>query len=134
MNKTLSLPGRHCVQITNEPKEAATDPVVGMQARGEMSRSTKAFTKRDASRFSSGTPSAAGYCEPTPRSSAAFSASTPTRLAGKPGEPWSMRMKGIPVSCSSREATRSTSPMVARDKSAIFSSSTTDATSSSLKT
>ena len=113
INKTLSFPGTHCVVMTNAPNEAATEPVVGMQARGEMSISTKAFTKREASRFSSGIPSAAGYCAPTPRSKAAFSASTPTRLAGSPGEPWSIRMNGIPVCCSSREATNSTSPMVA---------------------
>ena len=40
----------------NEPNEPATDPVVGTQARGEISRFKKAFTKREASFFNSGTP------------------------------------------------------------------------------
>ena len=78
MNNTLSFPGIRCVQAMNEPNEPATDPVVGTQARGEISRFKKAFTKREASFFNSGTPAAAGYCDPTPLSKAAFSASIPS--------------------------------------------------------
>ena len=87
MNRTLSFPGMRWVHAINAPNEAATEPVVGKQARGEISMSIKAFTKRDAASFNSGTPAAAGYCAPSPLSSAAFSASIPIRLAGKPGEP-----------------------------------------------
>ena len=50
MKRTLSLPLMRCVQAMNEANEAATPPVVGMQARGVMSRSRKALTKRDACR------------------------------------------------------------------------------------
>ena len=77
MNRTLSFPGMRCVQAMKEPKDPATDPVVGMQPAGSMSMSMKALMKRAAAFLSSGTPSAAGYCEPTPRSRASFSAWTP---------------------------------------------------------
>ena len=81
MNKTLSFPGIRCVQAMNEPKEAATEPVVGKQARGDISISMKAFTKREAASFNSGTPAAAGYCDPSPLSRAAFQ---PRFLLGSP--------------------------------------------------
>ena len=66
-----------CVQAMNDPKEAATEPVVGTQPRGAISTSMKALTNAEAASLSSGTPAAAGYCEPIPLSSARFSASTP---------------------------------------------------------
>ena len=134
MNKTLFFPGIRWVQAIKAPKEAATEPVVGRHARGEISISIKAFTKREAACFSSATPAAAGYCEPTPLSRAFFSASIPILLAGRPGDPWSIRIKGIPVSPSRREATSNTSPMVALAKSATFISFATEFTSSSLNT
>ena len=65
------------VQAMKEPKEPATDPVVGTQLRGLISTSIKALTKREAASLSSGTPAAAGYWDPMPLSSARFSASTP---------------------------------------------------------
>ena len=34
MNSTLSFPGMRCVQAMKAPNEAATEPVVGRQARG----------------------------------------------------------------------------------------------------
>jgi len=60
MNNTVSLPGEHWLVTMNEPNDPATDPVVGIQASGVMSTFRKAFTKREVSRLSSGTPSAAG--------------------------------------------------------------------------
>ena len=87
MKSTLFFPGMRCVQAINAPNEAATEPVVGTQARGEMSMSINAFTKREAASLSSGTPAAAGYCAPKPASNALFSASMPTLLAGNPGDP-----------------------------------------------
>ena len=53
---TLSLPGIRCVQAMNEPKEAATEPVVGNQARGDISISMKAFTNREAASFTQAHP------------------------------------------------------------------------------
>ena len=87
MNSTLFFPGMRCVHAMKEPNEPATLPVVGTHERSDISMSRNALTKRDASCFSSGIPAAAGYCDPTPRSRAAFSASTPNWLTGKPGEP-----------------------------------------------
>ena len=77
MKSTLSLPGMRCVQAAKAPNEAWTEPVVGMQPEGAMSMFMKALTKRDAACLSSGTPPAGGYWEPTPLSSARFSASIP---------------------------------------------------------
>jgi len=134
MKRTLSLPLMRCVQAMNEANEAATPPVVGMQARGVMSRSRKALTKRDACSLSSATPAAAGYCDTMPLSRAAFSASMPMRFGGSPGEPWSIRMNGMPVFSSSAEATSSTSPMVAFSRSAMLSRATISSTSSFAKT
>ena len=133
MKRTLSLPGMRCVQAMNEPNDAATEPVVGTQERGDTSTSMKAFMKRDAAFLSSGMPSAAGYCEPMPLSRAAFSASTPYLFMGRPGEPWSILMKGMPVVCSRYWATRRTSPIVALERSFTFFSLQAWATNSSLK-
>ena len=47
-----------------EANDPATEPVVGTHERGEISMSIKAFTKSEAACLSSGTPAAAGYCEP----------------------------------------------------------------------
>ena len=77
MKSTLSLPGMRWVHAMKDPKDPATLPTVGTQLRAETSTSRNAFTKREASLLSSGIPSAAGYCDPTPLSRAAFSASTP---------------------------------------------------------
>ena len=91
----------------------------------------KAFTKRDAASFSSATPAAAGYCDTMPLSRAAFSASMPILFGGRPGEPWSILMNGMPVLSSRADATRRISPMVAFSRSAMFSSLTISATRAS---
>ena len=97
MKSTLSLPGIRWVQAMNAEKEPATEPVVGMQPSGLMSRSIKALTKRLAAALRGGYPSAAGYWEHIPESRACFSARMPYSFIGRPGEPWSIRMKGMPV-------------------------------------
>ena len=48
------------LEAMKEAKDEATDPVVGMQERGDMSVFINAFTNRDAASFSSCTPAAAG--------------------------------------------------------------------------
>ena len=122
-----------CVQPMNAPKDAATEPVVGTQLRGLTSTSMKARMNSEAAFFNSGTPAAGGYWEPTPRSNARFSASTPKWLTGRPGEPWSMRTKGMPVCCSRYCAASRISPIVAVERSAMLLARHASATCASLK-
>ena len=133
MKRTLSLPGSLCVVAIKEENDDATDPVPGIHARGEISRFMKAFTNFEAASLSSATPAAAGYVEPTPASNALFSASTPILFAGRPGEPWSMRMNFVPVLFSRYEATSRTSPIVASCRFATSIFFVASATSSLLK-
>ena len=67
-------------------------------------------------------------------SSDCFSASVPILHGSKPGTPWSIRINGMPVSSSRREANNTTCPIVACSRSVIFNSSTTRSTSSWLYT
>ena len=83
MNRTLFFFSSRWQHAMKAPKLPATEPTVGMQARGLMSMSRKAFTKRLAASFSSGMPAAAGYWLLAPASKAFFSASMPNVLQGK---------------------------------------------------
>ena len=133
IKRTLSLPGIRWVQAMKAPNEAATEPVVGMQLSGGISILMNALMKSLAAFFNSGTPAAGGYWLPTPSSRAFFSASTPKRFTGSPGEPWSIRMNGIPVFSSRYCDTSRTSPIVALERSATAISLHASATCSSEK-
>ena len=60
INNTVSFCGSRWVQAMNEANDEATEPVVGMQARGDMSVLMNALTNREAASFNSCTPAAAG--------------------------------------------------------------------------
>ena len=134
MNRILPFPGMRPAQAAKAANEASTEPVVGMQALGLMPMSMNALTKREAACLSSGSPSAGGYCEHIPESSARFSASVPHLFIGRPGEPWSMRTKGIPVLSSRYCAASRISPIVAVERSLMLQREQASRTSSSLNT